>query len=189
MSCQICQEDLSGALMVRPCCQTTVHTLCGIKNLGSQLMNGYTAHCSCGSLQYTTAPDYDDSVSLPDTPAFVEAVKNCNKFRILASKASIQFKRLVREKKKLFSEQIENHFQTIKAIKKAEIADIRSSDIFKAYNKTQSTYKKAYTKIIRDFHLNTFACRRKLRLRLNDMRSIWRRNGSSIIAYAFRRRI
>ena len=175
--------------MVRPCCQTTVHTLCGIKNLGSQLMNGYTAHCSCGSLQYTTSPDYDDPVTLPDTPAFVEAVKNCNKFRILASKASIQFKRLMREKKKLFSEQTAHHFQTIKAIKKAEIADIRSSDIFKAYNKTQSTYKKAYTKIIREFHLNTFAYRRQLRLQLNDKRHLFRLNGSLMLAHAFRRRI
>ena len=189
MSCSLCNQDLSGALMTLPCCQNIIHALCGINSIGSQLFNGYTALCSCGSLQYTTSYDQDEPVTLPDTPVFTEDVKNCNKFRILASKASNQLKKMIREKKKIFSEQAAPHIQAIKAIKRAEVSAIRSSDAFKAYNKTQKVYKNAFNKILKDHNLNTFAYRRDLRIRLKDTSRMWRYSGFMLLRYPFRVRI
>ena len=174
--------------MTLPCCQATVHTLCGIKIFGAQLINAFTAYCSCGSVQYTSLSD-EEAASLPDTPVFTQAVKSCNRFRILASKASGKMKKLLRERKKVFAEQTTHHIQAIKAIKKIELSSIRSNDIYKAYNKAQTAYKKSYNKIIKDFSLTTFSYRRKLRLRLRDIHRISQVTGPMLLRYPFRVRI
>jgi hypothetical protein len=192
MPCNLCNQDLSGALMTLPCCQNVVHTVCGIRSIGDQLADRYNANCaSCEALQYLLASPYDVGVAhaLPEAPAFVEAVKSCNKFRITAMKARVQFRKLLREKKVVFSEQVAQHIQAIKAIKKAEMTSIKSSDVFKAYNKGQNAYSRSFARILKDFNINTFSLRRQLRLRLKDECRMWQYSGHRMIARLFRMRL
>jgi len=133
--------------------------------------------------------DFGVAQALPEAPAFIEAVKNCNKFRITAMKARVQFRKLLREKKLVFSEQVAQHIQAIKAIKKAEMTSIKSSDVFKAYNKGQNAYSRIYVKILKDFNINTFSLRRQLRLRLKDECRMWQYSGHRMIARLFRMRL
>lgn len=192
MSCNLCNQDLSGALMSLPCCQTVVHTVCGIRSIGDQLADRYNANCaSCEAIQYLMASPYDVGVAhaLPEAPAFTEAVKNCNTFRIAATKARAQFRKLLREKKLVFSDQAAQHIQAIKAIRKAETTSIKSSDVFKAYNKAQNAYSRSFSRILKDFNINTFSLRRQLRLRLKDDCRMWQYSGSRMIGRLFRMRL
>jgi hypothetical protein len=176
MSCDICQQDLSGALMEMPCCQTVFHTQCGIKMISTQLYPAYHAYCFCGSVQYSHSSWVDPP--LPDTPAFSAALKGCNKARIVASKAAIKLRKLMREKKREFLDQANVHIQAIKALKKSESKTLRSSDVFKAYNKARNTYYKHFETIANDFNL-IYAQRRQLRLQFKD-RHLWRLGSRSI---------
>ena len=181
--------------MTLPCCQAVIHTACGIKSIGDQLVDQYNANANCvccQALQYLLVSPYDDANGpslLPEAPAFVEAVKSCNKFRIASTKARAQFKKLLREKKAAFSEQTAPHIQALKAIKKAEMTSIKSSDVFKAYNKTQNAYSRSFAKIIKDFDINTYTLRRQLRLRLKDECRMWQHSGARMIARLFRIRL
>jgi hypothetical protein len=186
----MCHQDLSGALMTLPCCQAVIHSRCGIKSIGDQLADRYNANCvSCEALQYSLSASDDDGLPLPETPVFKEAVKSCNKFRVVAWKARSQLKRLMRERKKVFSEQVAQHIQAIKAVKKAETAALKSSDIFKAYNKAQSAYARVFSKITKDFHINTYSIKKKFYRLLKDDYLMWHYTGSQQIKRVFRLRL
>ena len=175
--------------MTLPCCQGVVHSRCGIKSIGDQLADRYNANCvSCEGLQYNLSTT-DDGIPLPETPVFKEAVKSCNKFRLVASKARSQLKRLMRERKKVFSEQVAPHIQAIKAIKKVETAALKSSDIFKAYNKAQNAYGRVYSKIIKDFNINNFSLRNKFMNILQGDCLMWHYTGARQIRRIFRLRL
>jgi predicted transcriptional regulator len=133
--------------------------------------------------------DTDNAPALPEAPAFIEAVKSCNTFRIVATKARIQIKKLMREKKAIFSDQVAQHIQAIKAIRKAETTSIKSSDVFKAYNKAQNAYSRSFTRTLKDFNINTFPLRRQLRLRLKDDCRMWQYSGARMVSRLFRLRL
>lgn len=178
--------------MTLPCCQAVIHTACGIKSIGDQMSDRYNANCvCCQALQYLLISPYDTAEPslLPEAPAFVEAVKSCNKFRIASSKARIQLRKLMREKKAVFSEQVSPHIQALKAIKKAEMTSIKSSDVFKAYNKAQHAYSRSFAKILKDFNINTFNLRRQLRLRLKDECRMWQYYGARMLLGMYRIRL
>lgn len=176
--------------MTLPCCQIIVHSVCGIKSIGDQLADNYNANCvSCEALQYNLSSSDSEAPPLPETPVFKEAVKMCNKFRLAAWKARSQLKRLLREKKTVFSEQVAQHIQAIKAVKKAEMAALKSSDIFKVYNKAQTAYSRVFKKITKDFHINTYSTRKKFCKLLKDDCLMWHYNGSQQIKRVFRLRL
>ena len=168
MSCSICANDLSGALMTMPCCQVTLHTTCGIRQFAFQVASTNSAICVCGVLHYSLDPYLNVEETLPATPAFSQAVTACNTLRITAAKASRQLRSLVRRQKTLFFEEVAPHIQAIKAIKKATMASLRSDDIYKTHARAQKRYIKAFTTILKDYALNSYNLRRQLRIRLKD---------------------
>jgi len=172
MNCDFCTQPVEGqATASVSCCTRVYHTACLVKKtiIETQNSNYYDVtiiKCGCQASIYQEVNQYYEApsqVQPQDVSNFLETaenreeVKQIRRKNTIMNKSRIAFARFLRERKLPFKDALQPHIDSLKAVKRAEELNIKSSNEWKEYTKhyrnLTSSYKRFRDK--HNFNINT----------------------------------
>ena len=167
-NCNKCEQPIEeGAKVLEmPCCIRRYHAACGIHMIGyeTHYSDVHTVYCGCGSVLYQCPETHFDNDTEGDAhiaevmakPEVPNEIKNIKAKVSLENKALVPFRKLIHQKYREFFNTVNPQLTLMKQMRKQALADIRASDISKAYRRALMAKANAINKFQKTHELRHY---------------------------------